>query len=223
MAAYKHIVRKFNLYICCILYFAYMTIIKNHFYIACEKKTCKHFMTLLARWLILWNIFGSFTIKISSSCTRFDNQFLYKQIQSRIVGGQQDNLNQFPWHASLQVSYNNNPTINNCGGSIISTTFILTSADCVLNAKSIKINMGSSSFSKPGKTLTSTTYAVHPQFNTLNFQNNIALVKLPSALVWTATISAIRLVARSQGNASFYNNEAYLTGFGRTQTSKIPL
>lgn len=157
--------------------------------------------------------------------TRFDNQIdnqLSLQIQSRIVGGQQDNLNQFPWHASIQVSYNNNPIVNNCGGSIISTTFILTSADCILNAKSIKINVGSNSFSKPGKTLTSTAYFIHPQYNTLNFQNNIALVKLPSALVWSATISAIRLVARSQGNSSFYNNEAYLTGFGRTQTSKFP-
>lgn len=157
--------------------------------------------------------------------TCFDNQIDNRQrslqIQSRIVGGQQDNLNQFPWHASIQVSYNN-PIINNCGGSIISTTFILTSADCILNAKSIKINVGSSSFSKPGKTLTSTAYFIHPQFNTLNFQNNIALVKLPSALAWSTTITAIRLVARSQENTSFYNNEAYLTGFGRTQTSKFP-
>lgn len=141
------------------------------------------------------------------------------QLESRIVNGQIDQLNRFPWHASLEVTYSNGP-INFCGGSIISEWFVLTSASCIQNGRSIKVNMGSTYRTRPAKSLISTVAYIHPQYNTINFQNNIALVKLPSALVFTSTLNAIRLLSRSQANDAFIAGSAYLTGFGVTANSK---
>lgn len=117
------------------------------------------------------------------------------------------------------MSYSN-PTILYCGGSIISENFILTSGDCVNTAKSIKIGMGSPLLAQPTKWLLSTTYFVHPQFNRSYYQNNIGLVQLPTPLVWTQTLSAIRLVSRSQSSQTFTGVETFFTGFGRTDESK---
>lgn len=114
-----------------------------------------------------------------------------------------------------------NNLINNCGGSIITNIFVLTSADCIVNAKTIKIGLGSTFWSKPAKVLFSTVFAIHPNFNRQTLQNNVALIKLPEYLQFSPTLNAIRLVARSQVSQPFINAETYLTGFGFTSTSKI--
>ncbi|KAJ6645747.1 Collagenase [Pseudolycoriella hygida] len=136
----------------------------------------------------------------------------------RIINGHIDTKNQFPWQAHVQASYTNSP-INNCGGSIITTTYILTAADCVLNAKTLKINLGSTYLSTPAKTLYSNSFFVHHSYNSNYFQNNIALIRLPEALQFTSTLMAIRLPSRSQVNETFTNHEAYCTGFGVTSAN----
>lgn len=144
----------------------------------------------------------------------------YLQLDPRIINGEIDNLNRFPWHVSIVVGYANKP-INYCGGSIITETFVLTSADCIIGAKTITLNMGSVSFSKPALTIQTTTFYTHPQYSTSTFQANLGLIRLATPLVFTPTISAIRLVSRSQEQADFFTySEAYLSGFGITSNSK---
>lgn len=148
--------------------------------------------------------------------------FFSKQITPtlRIINGHIDTQNQFPWQAHIQASYANSPTINNCGGSIISNTYVLTAADCVLNAKTLKINLGSTYLTAPAKTLYSSTFFIHTNYHPNYFQNNVALVRLPEALKFTSTMMAIRLPSKSQVNEMFVNYEAYFTGFGLTSSSK---
>lgn len=147
---------------------------------------------------------------------------IFQQISPsfRIVNGHTDTQNQFPWQAHVQASYANSPTINNCGGSIISTTYLLTAADCVLNAKTLKINLGSTYLSAPAKTLYSSVFFIHPYYHSNYFQNNIALIRLPETLKFTSTMTAIRLPSKSQVNETFVNYEAYFSGFGLTSSSK---
>ncbi|KAG4066036.1 hypothetical protein HA402_001283 [Bradysia odoriphaga] len=136
----------------------------------------------------------------------------------RIVNGHTDIQNQFPWQVHIQASYANGPTINNCGGSIITNTYVLTAAECVHNAKTLKINLGSTYLSTPAKTLYSGTFFMHPFYNPNYFQNNIALIRLPETLKFTSTMMAIRLPSTSQLNETFVNHEAYFTGFGLTSS-----
>lgn len=138
----------------------------------------------------------------------------------RIINGHIDTQNQFPWQAHIQASYSNSPTINNCGGSIISNTYVLTAADCVLNAKTLKINLGSTYLSTPAKTIYSNSFFIHSHYNPNYFQNNVALIRLPEALKFTSTMTAIRLPSKSQSNETFVNHEAFLSGFGLTSSSK---
>lgn len=81
--------------------------------------------------------------------------------------------------------------------------------------------MGSSLFSRPNKTMQSTIFYTHPQYSASTFQANLGLVRLPTPLVFTSTLTAIRLVSRSQSEPDFFNyHEAYLSGFGITSNSK---
>ncbi len=151
---------------------------------------------------------------------QFTLQFQQIITSPRIVNGHTDTQNQFPWQAHIQASYPNTQTINNCGGSIISNTYILTAADCVLNAKTLKINLGSTNLSTPAKTLYSSTFFIHSYYQPISFQHNIALIRLPETLKFTSTMVAIRLPSRSQSDETFVNYEAYFTGFGITSSSK---
>lgn len=143
------------------------------------------------------------------------------QLSSRIIGGAIDVQSKFPWHAKLEVTLSANPTTFHCGGSIISNQFVLTSAGCVANALSIAIKMGSTYSESPAQLQRSSTYFVHPSYNSLKFQNNIALIKLPVSLNFTFNLHPIQLVSRSQANDMFIGRQTWLSGYGVTANSKF--
>lgn len=68
--------------------------------------------------------------------------------------------------------------------------------------------------------MTATTKIVHPLYNTANLNNDISLIKLPSAITYTASIQAIRLPTIGQASSPFVNYQAVVSGFGRTSDGK---
>lgn len=52
-------------------------------------------------------------------------------IEGRIINGQLAGTNQFPWYVSVQGNLPNGQPIL-CGGALISNSFVLTAAHCVL-------------------------------------------------------------------------------------------
>jgi secreted trypsin-like serine protease len=55
-------------------------------------------------------------------------------VDGKISGGVETAPNEFPWQAYLQVELENGAT-SDCGGSLISERWILTSAGCAINGK----------------------------------------------------------------------------------------
>lgn len=136
---------------------------------------------------------------------------------SRIVHGNIAAKFQFPWHVSLTISYANSSLRSYCGGSLISTRYVLTAATCLTNAVSIKADFGSISWSKPLQSQTTTKGMIHPQFNPKNNANNIAIIQLDQDVWYTNDKRAILLAGQSQTNNLFVNTTSYISGFGVAQ------
>lgn len=125
---------------------------------------------------------------------------------------------EFPWHARIEADFFNNNSINYKAGSIITEYFILTAAEPFLNAKSIKVSMGSVYRSKPKVTVYASKFYPHPYLDLTTHKSNIGLIKLPYKLTtWVpGKFEPVRLMSRSDAKLDFValGNETHVSGFG---------
>lgn len=145
--------------------------------------------------------------------------FFYN-LEPKIVGGLPAAKDQFPWQVSLGVSWISDPyKAHFCGGSIYSTTWIITAAHCLQNtaAKDVIITAGTISLGKGG-----TRHNVRRIINKSNYQgsthdNDIALVELFTPLKIGPAVKTISLVSLGEEGA-LLNKGAKLsvTGWGTT-------
>lgn len=96
-----------------------------------------------------------------------------------IVGGEQTTIERFPWTVSLQRLGS-----HFCGGSIISTTRILSAAHCTVGipATSISIRAGSTNNLSGGQFIGVSQVHNHPQYNPSTIDNDICVMVISSPL-----------------------------------------
>lgn len=134
----------------------------------------------------------------------------------RIVNGDRAENYQFPWHVSLRITQTTSE-ITYCGGSIIAANFVLTTAACLKNARTIQVDIGSIVFTTPFETQHTTQFQVHPQYSEDFKLNNIAIIRLQTTLVFRTNIRAI-LLPRIRDQSELYESaDSYASGFGVTQ------
>lgn len=147
--------------------------------------------------------------------------------QPRILNGHRAMIGDFPWHASLVVKYRGNteaePTF--CSGAILSANWILTTADCVSNAATVRVDVGSIEINTPLVTVYPEGLIAHPKFKKDKLQNNIALLHLSEKDKLNfdkeearGKYSPVRLP--TQLDKSFEQYEGYMSGFGFPSKSK---
>nr|CAD7606072.1 unnamed protein product [Timema genevievae] len=176
---------------------------------------------------------------------------------SRITNGNQASRGQFPYQAALYLDGR-----SFCGGSLISTTWVLTAAHCTLGwvftninkptallCSIIKINCNFSTndissrgrFSltdllvvsmidtvtvhlgaqnlnavEAGKVTVATRNLVsHASYNPSNLNNDISLIRLPSAVTLNAFIQLVGLPSHSQASNTFAGDAVVISGWGR--------
>lgn len=93
--------------------------------------------------------------------------------------------------------------------------WVLTAAHCVRGYTSFTIGVGSNTLSSPLIQLAASSFVVHPNFNPNNFNNDVALLQLPTTLSTSNFIAPVRLPTVSQTNATFAGLQATISGFGR--------
>lgn len=114
-----------------------------------------------------------------------------------IVGGEQTTIERFPWIVSLQRL-----GAHFCGGSIISSTRILSAAHCTVNVPptSISIRAGSTNNLVGGQFISVDRVHNHPQYNPATINNDICVMVLSSALnLAPAGVSTIPIPAQGAG------------------------
>ncbi|XP_016942386.2 brachyurin [Drosophila suzukii] len=132
-------------------------------------------------------------------------------IQGRIISGTKAKLGQFPWQVILKRDEWDDLL---CGGSIISSTCVLTAAHCTVGQASVFLIFGSVELNNENaQSMTSTNIIVHPNYNE-NLNNDVSLIKLPEALTFSTSIQPIKLVTESQRSENFVGTTAVIAGFG---------
>merc|ERR1712055_604457 len=163
---------------------------------------------LLVSALLLGSALGQ-TIDQSCKCGQ--------KTVNRIVGGEQAQVNEWPWQAALMLG-SNGPF---CGGSLISDRYVLTAAHCTegLRANDLNVRLGEHKISSSSESQT-VTRRVSKIINHENYQggseiNDIALLQLSSPVEFRSEVWPVCL---PPSTPSYANKVATVTGWGTTSS-----
>ncbi|XP_055607556.1 trypsin-1-like [Uranotaenia lowii] len=129
-----------------------------------------------------------------------------------IVGGFPIEIHEAPYQVSLQINES-----HGCGGSIISSSWILTAAHCIEDGiESLSVRLGSTKHAAGGEVKKIAKTVCHPYYVLANhFSYDFCLLKLESRIKLSNTIQTIKLADKEPRTGSF----ALVSGWGDTRSS----
>ncbi|KAL5280017.1 CLIPB1 family protein [Megaselia abdita] len=157
---------------------------------------------------------------------------------NKIFGGVETEIDEFPWMALIEYEKKNSKGFH-CGGSLISTRYILTAAHCV-NPKSIpadwkpiNVRLGEwdmstnpdcmeNDCSDPHKNISIEKIIVHEEYNheSSTQPNDIALIRLAEDVEFTDFIQPLCLPWSNELQTKTYVGKALdVAGWGKTERS----
>lgn len=134
-----------------------------------------------SKWLLLST--SSFAVLLCALPSASTQEIEVRASSGRIIGGHKADISDHAHQAAVLIQ--SSGTIQLCGGAVISSNWILTAAHCLPSASSkgkISVKVNASNFQKDGYWIEVDRYAVHPNFESNTYRNDIALLHSPSIL-----------------------------------------
>jgi len=131
---------------------------------------------------------------------------------SRIVGGQETEVNEYPWQVGLVSSSGRRPF---CGGSLISNQHVLTAAHCTAGGStaSIRVLLGEHDTSDSvANIVTISAITNHPNYNSRTFNNDFSILTLSSPVTFSNIVAPVCLPADT--SELYVGRVATVTGWG---------
>lgn len=140
----------------------------------------------------------------------------------RIVGGEEVTPNSLPFMAGFVTGYTENVNCGDgcellvfCGGSIISSTAILTAAHCLIDLGSATVLVGAHNIevNEPSREFrTSSNKIIHPSYDPIYMNNDIAIFKVTIPFPSNSAIKTIALAP--QGTKTYVGYRTLMMGWG---------
>lgn len=168
-------------------------------------------LTAICSWLFLY---------VSGVPTSLRLEEAQKEGNSKIVNGHTSEPGQFPYTVLLHITRVTSTTV--CGGSVLSTVWIITAAHCAANARHIDVHLGAHSlnnFSEPNRVIVAADLSasrIHFGFNQWFGVNDLALLRLNVTVRFTKHIQPVSLPS-AHGDL-FVGRTVLASGWGRMYT-----
>ncbi|XP_060067322.1 transmembrane protease serine 9-like [Ylistrum balloti] len=135
-----------------------------------------------------------------------------KRKSSRIINGEDADISEFPWQASLRIFSH-----HVCGAAVIATRTAVTAAHCVKGrSRSFTLKVGSTKLSGHKGTVVAVrkiiTVSIHPHFK--KFRNDIAILKFDRDIAGPSHRLA-KTIAIPKSDDDFAGAKCIITGWGR--------
>jgi len=132
------------------------------------------------------------------------------ELNPYVVDGSDANIVDYPWIVSLRVGGN-----HNCGGSILSSRFVLTAAHCSGDS----IQYGASRISSTGPNVIRVNRIIrHEAYSSFTLVNDVAILELAEDIPLSPTAQAVKLAPRFYEVSGNWETAANLVGFGLDRT-----
>ncbi|XP_066252002.1 ovochymase-like [Euwallacea similis] len=160
------------------------------------------------------NSLGTTEIPIREPPSEF--KFMKDRTQSvkRIIGGDVATQHEYPFQAALYIYVY--ITQYFCGGSLVAPNWVLTAAHCTQWATNITVVLGAHDLSKEEDSrivYATTKYVIHENWNSMTFQNDVSLVRLPEKVTLSNYIDIVPVAA----GTNLYTGQTSVTlGWGLT-------
>ncbi|XP_032491111.1 serine protease 55 [Phocoena sinus] len=133
---------------------------------------------------------------------------------SRIIGGMEAEVGEFPWQVSIQARNE-----HFCGGAIISEWWIVSAAHCLyseISPTELRVVLGTNSLSSPSLEIKGVTSIIlHKDFQSLNMDNDISLLLLDTPITFSELKEPI-CMPTEPGLSRWH--KCWVAGWGQTQT-----
>ncbi|KAM5160819.1 chymotrypsin-C-like [Callospermophilus lateralis] len=140
-------------------------------------------------------------------------------LSARVVGGDNAVPHSWPWQISLQY-LKDDTWRHTCGGTLISSNFVLTAAHCISNTLTYRVALGKNDLTvdEEGSLFVGVdTIYVHEKWNSFLVRNDIALIKLAEPVELSDTIQVACLPQKDSVLPQDY--PCFVTGWGRLWTN----
>lgn len=159
-----------------------------------------------------------YSCNITAPCGCSQNNVV---INSRIIGGELAASHSWGWAVSLRVPNNK----HFCGGTLISSHYVLTAAHCVEDPKISKAEITAAIgtdnlYDNNGQRSVVSKIYIHPRWNTKTKENDIAILKLKKAISFTdksvAKLCLPSLISYTDTEFPWTNTKLVAIGWGTT-------
>uniref|UniRef100_A0A8C9SIB0 Vitamin K-dependent protein C n=1 Tax=Scleropages formosus TaxID=113540 RepID=A0A8C9SIB0_SCLFO len=153
--------------------------------------------------------------------TKSSDNKAFKTLQPWLVGGEVGKKGESPW----QVLILNERGNLHCGGALIAESWVLTAAHCLERSTKVSVRLGDYERFKAECTEVTVSVSeavIHPDYDTVTVDNDIALLHLASPVQFSTFIVPVCLPSRRLAEQVLHRNGTMtvVTGWGKEDENK---